>query len=101
MKNIAHLIKATVLSVLVFFSLSFLDVCNQIYPQKKVVDTCRIELGFPFKFYEQFQLRGNEHLNWGSNLGNFFLDSIIIWILVCGIYLLIKKIEHRNRFKKY
>lgn len=48
-------------------------------------------LGFPFKYYYQFWLRGNDSPNCGWNIHNFYLDVVITWIVVTIIYLKIKK----------
>jgi hypothetical protein len=90
-----YIIKGTVLSVLIFFSISFLFVLYRISPIT-VGDTYSLEIGFPFSYYEQFQLRGNPFVNSGWNLKHLFLDCVITWVIVCGSYVLIKRRKAGN-----
>ena len=43
------------------------------------------ELGFPFTFYEQFKLRGNNYVNFSWDIYNFVLDTSITLIFTIGI----------------
>lgn len=61
-KEIFILIKGTILSILVFFSVSFLMVLYRISPVT-MGNTYDLQIGFPFLYYEQFQARGNPFLN--------------------------------------
>ncbi|OFY83681.1 MAG: hypothetical protein A3F72_12770 [Bacteroidetes bacterium RIFCSPLOWO2_12_FULL_35_15] len=48
-------------------------------------------LGYPFKYYYQFWLRGSDSPNCGWNFDNFVYDCLIIWILTTVIYLIVKR----------
>lgn len=83
------ILKGTVLSILVFFSISFLFVLHRISPFT-MGDTYSLEVGSPFRYYEQFQLRGIPVVNSGWNIKNLFWDCLITWIVVCIPYVIIK-----------
>lgn len=51
-------------------------------------------LGFPFAFYEQFKLRGNDYVNFGWDINNFFFDIFIT--LFFTISILINCVKKRN-----
>ncbi|PWJ37908.1 hypothetical protein [Sediminitomix flava] len=48
-------------------------------------------IGFPFKYYYQFWLRGSDSPNCGWVIENFTLDIIIIWSVTLVIYFRLKK----------
>ena len=83
-------LKGTILSILVFFSISFLFVLYRISPIT-IGDTYSLEIGFPFRYYNQFQLSGSTELNSGWNVTNLLWDCLITWIIVCGFYMISKK----------
>ncbi len=85
-----RLFTATLLSILLFFSTSFLTVLQQI-PPIAAESTSRLKIGFPFVFYEQFQVRGNDFLNYGWNPDHLLLDCSLTWILTTIIYITIKR----------
>ncbi len=60
-------------------------------------DTYSLEIGFPFKYYKQFQLSGNPSLNSSWNVENLMLDCLITWIIVCGLYLILKRKRVSNK----
>jgi hypothetical protein len=91
MRNLGlNILNGTILSILTFFSISFLFVIYRISPLT-IGDTYSLEIGFPFQYYEQFQLKGNDFLNSGWSFSNLLLDCLITWIVVCGLYLALKK----------
>lgn len=88
-----QIFKGTILSTLVFFSVSFLPFLYKISPLTRGEDSYKLDIGFPFKYYSQFQLRGNDFLNSGWNVNNLVLDCVIYWIVICGLYILIKRMK--------
>ncbi|OJJ17004.1 hypothetical protein BKI52_30265 [marine bacterium AO1-C] len=90
MKSWINILKGTILSVLVFFSVSFLFVLYRISPITSG-DTYHLEIGFPFIYYKQFQLQGNPFLNSSWHVTYLLIDCLITWVIVCGLYLLAKK----------
>lgn len=53
-------------------------------------DIYSLQIGFPFIYYEQFQLGGSDFLNSEWNTHNLFLDCFITWIITTGLYTLLK-----------
>ena len=88
--KVIRLQKGTLLSVLVFFFISFLYVIYRISPIT-IDDTYYIPIGFPFKYYQQFQITGNPYLNSSWSVNNLLLDCLITWVVVTGGYWLIKR----------
>ncbi len=85
---IKKLIVGTFLSILIFFAASFITVIVAIRAHQK------LEIGFPFKYYHLFYLRGNNNYyepqwDWYTNM--LFLDCLIFWVVTVGIYLLVKR----------
>lgn len=89
----------TALSILVFFSTSFLTVLTQINPLHyyQGSETYKLDIGFPFKFYGQFWLSGSDIPNSGWTISNLFYDCMLTWIVVTGIYYLIKRRRINSR----
>ncbi len=94
---IKKIVYGTVLSMLVFFTISFWTVLFQINPlhQYDLNDSFRMDIGFPFVYHEQFLLNGERIPNSGWKLDNLILDCLLTWIFVVGVYLIIKKIGSR------
>ncbi|UMY65093.1 MULTISPECIES: hypothetical protein [unclassified Flavobacterium] len=92
------LLSGTALSILVFFSISFLTVLAQIIPfhYYGAKETYKLDIGFPFKFYGQFWLRGNDIPNSGWTIPNLFYDCLLTWLVVTGLYYIAKR--KRDRF---
>lgn len=90
---IKSLIKGTFLSVLVFFSVSFLSILFQINsPINRIKDYYELEIGFPFMYYHEFFV-DCPIPNSGWFLGNLLLDCLITWVIITGGYVFIKNIE--------
>jgi hypothetical protein len=60
-------------------------------PGKKPV----ADIGFPFKYYYQFWLRGNDSPNCGWNINSFVWDCALAWIVTVLVYLFIKRKRSR------
>jgi hypothetical protein len=79
------------MSVLVFFSTSFLTVFNHLTsPINRTIGYQSLEIGFPFKYYEEFMV-DCPNPNYGWDLNNLILDMIITLIVVSGIIYLVYK----------
>ncbi len=84
----------TILSVLVFFSTSFVTVLFHINsPINRQIDDS-LYIGFPFTYYSQFFIE-EPIPNSGWKLNNLLLDIVITWIIVTGIYLLSTKVSKK------
>lgn len=90
------LIKGTLLSILIFFSISFLTVLFQINsPLNRIKDNYELKIGFPFEYYHEFWVDCPiPNSEW--NVNNLILDIGIVWILTIGITILIIKRKHNK-----
>jgi len=88
---IHHLFKGTILSILVFFSVSFLPFLYRISPLTIGEDFDPLDIGFPLTYYSQFKMRGNDFFNSGWNINHLFFDCLIYWIVICGGYVVFKR----------
>jgi hypothetical protein len=77
----------TILSILVFFSISFVDFLAQIPPIVK--ERTDLNIGFPFTYFQESYPRGC--YNYGWLLKSLINDCLITWILITGIYLILTK----------
>lgn len=59
-------------------------------PINKTVGYKSLEIGFPFKYYEEFMI-DCPNPNYGWNLNNLILDIILTLIIVSGIMCFINK----------
>jgi hypothetical protein len=93
MKKFILLFKITIVSIIVFFSISFISILYQILPFKyhNEFEQYQLEIGFPFIYYSQFFLKGNEFPNSYWNAYNLLLDCVITWVLTIFIYFVYKK----------
>ncbi|MUV02958.1 hypothetical protein GN157_04475 [Flavobacterium rakeshii] len=87
--HLKTIIKGLLLSILVFFSVSFIMILPQLNPLSNTYGF-NIKIGFPFVYYYQFWA-GHDFLNWEWKIINLILDCLITWIVVTGIYYFIKK----------
>ena len=92
MTKLKGILKIILISVFVFFSTSFLTVINHLTsPINKTIGYKSLEIGFPFKYYEEFII-DCPNPNYGWNLNNLILDIILTLVIVSGIkYLMNKK----------
>ena len=91
-------LKIISISFLVFFSISFLTVINHLTsPINKTIGYKSLEIGFPFKYYEEFMI-DCPNPNYGWNLDYLIFDIILTLLIVSGIKYLINKknvLQHR------
>ena len=80
----------TLLSILIFFSVSFITVLSQLNsPLNQPLDSS-MSIGFPFNYYHQFMV-SPPTFNSSWNPTNLLLDCFITWLLVVGIYIFFTK----------
>lgn len=82
---------STIYSILIFSLVSYISVMVSLLqsigePWTKPVTN----IGFPFKYYFQFWLRGSDSPNCGWSLKYFIYDALIVWSIVTTIYFIIK-----------
>lgn len=100
MKLLNTIVKGTILSILVFFSISFLTVLFQINsPLNRIKDYYELKIGYPLTYYHEFMV-DCPIPNSGWSLNHLFWDCLIVWILVLGIVFvrkaIIKRVTRRN-----
>lgn len=89
---IRKLFIATIYSAIAFCVVSYASVMASLLDS--VGNPCQkpvTNLGFPYKYYYQFWLRGSDSPNCGWILKSFIIDCFIIWILTVTIYLILNK----------
>ena len=87
-----HMIKklatGTFFSVIVFAFVSYVSVMTSLLSTVGRLDKKPVtNIGFPFKYYYQFWLRGADSPNCGWNIDYFLLDCLLTWFVTVGIYL--------------
>lgn len=80
----------TILSALIFFSISFLTVLFQVNSPFHRYEYFKNKIGFPFIYYHEF-MADCPIPNSGWNLGNLILDSDVTWIIVVSLYLIFNR----------
>ena len=91
MNTLKLFISGTLLSILIFFSTSFLTVLFQINsPLNRMKENYELKIGFPFEYYREFWIDCKiPNSNW--NINNLILNFAIFWILTIIIMKIIKK----------
>lgn len=86
-----RLFKGTLLSILIFFSVSFITVLLQLNSPIHRQPDFTLAIGFPFVYYNQFLVAPPiPNSAWeGTNL---MLDCALTWIIVVEFYIWRKKI---------
>jgi hypothetical protein len=83
----------TLLAVLVFLALSFLTVLRHISPvhyyQQK--EAYKLAIGFPWTYYEQFWVRGEDVPNSGWQILYLGYDCLLTWLVILALYILWKR----------
>lgn len=91
LKMIKTIIKGTILSALIFFSISFVTVLFQINsPLNRINEIYELRIGFPFEYYHEF-LVDCPVPNSGWNIKSLILNIGITWIITIGTILIAKK----------
>lgn len=84
------ILKSTIYSILIFLSLSFISLLPYLNSLFYRYDNgFEHKIGFPFTYYHEFIINCPTP-NSGWNLGNLFLDVLLIWVFVTGLYFLMK-----------
>jgi hypothetical protein len=76
----------TALSILIFFSISFVSILIKIPPfnPDPITD---LKIGLPYQFYHQFVLSDGIRHSWNGN--NLIKNCLIVWLTTVGIGLII------------
>ena len=96
--HIRTIFTGTLLSLLIFFSISFITVLTQINPLHyyRKNETYKLEIGFPFTYYGQFWLSGSTIPNSGWTINNLFYECLLTWVVVTGIYFLTQRKKNNS-----
>jgi hypothetical protein len=97
MKSLKQFVIATGLSILVFFSVSFLTVLAQINPLHYYVEDeqYNLSIGYPWVYYKQF-FADPEIPNSSWQGSHLIYDCILTWIVITGLYVLLHRTK-KNR----
>lgn len=87
---IKKIIIGTILSVLIFFSISFVSVLFQINSPIHRQTNDHLEIGFPFIYYSQFIVDGPSP-NSGWDGKNLILDILLTSAIVTGAYVFLNR----------
>jgi len=91
-----YLVLGTLVSILLFFSVSFVDILLQLSsPLHRYHDLFHHRFGFPFVFYEEFLGDGFIHAGWRGH--NLLLDIGIYWSF--GMLLTTGILHYKNKLK--
>jgi hypothetical protein len=93
------ILPAFIYSVLYFFSISFLTVLAAISPFSDKIGQAEygLNIGFPFTYYRQFFLSGNETPNFGWFPKNLIADCVLTWIVTVLGLLAAEKLKFRKQ----
>jgi hypothetical protein len=87
---IKRIVTGTVLSALIFLSISFVTVLLQINSPLHRQTNDNLDIGFPIPYYSQFMVDAPIP-NSGWEGKNLVFDIFITWTVVTGIYLFLTK----------
>lgn len=98
LKLVRVILTGTLLSILVFLSISFITVLTEINPLHYYGnhEQYKLDIGFPFTYYGQFWLSGNTIPNSGWTINYLFYDCFLTWTIVTGIYYLTQLSKNNN-----
>jgi len=88
-QDIILILKGTLLSILLFFSVSFLSVLSSISPFSRIGDCLDLKIGFPFTYYRLFSIDYGFQGGWIAD--KLLLDCLLYWVVITGFYFLIKR----------
>jgi hypothetical protein len=87
-----RLIIGTLLSILVFFAVSFLSILGQIAgPLNGHTPRVRLDVGWPFTYYQEFWVSGSESMNCGWHMRNLLFGCVLTWAVVNGTYFMLTR----------
>lgn len=97
---IRSIIYGTILSILTFFSISFITVLFQINsPLNRLTDYYELKIGYPLTYYHEFMV-DCPIPNSGWKVNNLFWDCLITWLLVTGMCVIWKITKEKRTTTK-
>lgn len=92
-----HLIIASSLALVVFCMVSYFSVMTSLLASAGHVNRKPVaNIGYPYHYYYQFWLRGNDSPNCGWRLGCFIGDFFTAWFLTITGYFIVLLWKNRN-----
>ena len=93
MKTItSYLFKFLLIWLLLLFLTSIFSLIYNFF-----INPNRVYIGFPFRFYESFQVSGNPYKNSGWHVKNFVLDSTIyLFVSITLNFYIIKMVRKKE-----
>jgi hypothetical protein len=85
------LILPTFYAAITFCVISYFTVLYSLLPFFRESGKPVTNIGFPYKYYEQFWITGSDFPNFGWMPSNFFKDWFITWIICVAVYFLLKR----------
>jgi len=95
-KIILWLVNGTLLSIPLFFAVSFLSILFQMPPFQ--YQRFPKYIGLPFSYYDQYWTSDTCMPLSGWNITHLAYDCLLTWILVSGVYWLIKTRVRKNKY---
>lgn len=93
-------VKVVFLSILIFFSVSFVTVFFDLNSPLHRQDDTVIEIGFPFVYYKQYMIGCCEYIAAGWVAKNLLLDIFITVITAIILYLLYQYQATKVKYRK-
>lgn len=92
-QNIKIILKGTLLSILVFFSISLISIILQLSPFHYFLDmeNYQLTIGYPSTYYYQFWVNGNSFPNFRWFIKYLIADCFLTWVFVIVIYFKAKR----------
>ena len=94
MTILKNILVGTFLSILVFLSISFLTIIDHTGLLLYFIngETDNFDIGFPFKYFRQFWLRGNDFPITVWTGKHLIYDGVLTWVIVTGLFLFTQKL---------
>lgn len=86
-----NLVFGTLLSILIFFAISFITVLFHLNSPLNRFDFYEMKIGFPFCYYKDFWVSGSSIPNYVWNVKNLILDCSLTWIVVVILFFVAKR----------
>lgn len=87
------LLYITIYAFIAFCVISYISVMTWLLFVNRTAQQPVANIGFPFKYYYQFWVRGSDIPNSSWNLEAFVLDYIITWVFSAIVYSRMKEEE--------
>ena len=76
--------KKLIVIICLLFALNIISLVYSLFVKTKLIYN-GIDIGWPYSFYQRFRLRGSINDNHGWNMYHFFIDQMILILVVTAI----------------